>query len=214
MIGLGESFSTPVPLEVNEDFRKAATNVDVGYTGLYEMGLEKSHYNFVLNDLAFFQFSIAQENHVRYAYYPNPFISGNVKSQEKLRQWREMEAAELLDREEVNALIASLTTSTTIPLIRYENAPSQYKMFDHPCSHFHIGLHSENRWAVSRLLTPFAFTLWIVKQYYRNNWRTNSDVMHEHGNPFETSLIDERSECRVLGQELFSQSEATSIHLG
>lgn len=128
--------------------------------------------------------------------------------------WRDMQAAEMLDREEINALIASLTTSSTIPLIRYENAPSQYRVFEHPCSHFHIGLHSENRWAVSRVLTPLAFTLWIVKQYYRDSWLSQADVMHELGNPLEKRLIEERMECRVLGDDLFSVTEGTSIHIG
>ena len=167
----------------------------------------------MLKDLAFFQFSYSEDDHVRYAFYPNPFISGNAQAQTKLRGWRELEDAGMLDSEEVAALISNLTTSATIPLIRYENAPSQYKPFIHPCSHFHIGLHSENRWPSSRVLTPLAFTLWIVKQYYGSFWGLGSDALHELGNPFEEKLINEKAICRILGADFFNAKEGRSTHL-
>jgi hypothetical protein len=210
---LGEAFVTPTPLTVIQEFRKVALNVKSLYTDVYESGLALSHYNILLFDLAFFQFGWSGENEVRYAYYPNPFISGNKEAQVKLQNWREAQSADILSEEDVSALIASLTTSGTVPLIRYENSPSQYRSLRHPCSHMHIGLHSENRWPLARVLTPLAFSMWIVKQYYTDSWSVYDDETHPIGNRLEQDLIDEQAKCRILGEELFGPSEVRSLHI-
>ena len=211
-LDLGEAFITPTPLAVIQDFRKVALDAKSLYTDVYESGLALSHYNILLFDLAFFQFGWSGENEVRYAYYPNPFISGNKEAQVKLQNWREAQLAEILSEEDVSALIASLTTSGTVPLIRYENSPSQYRPFRHPCSHMHIGLHSDNRWPLARVLTPLAFSMWIVKQYYTDSWSVYDDETHPIGNRLEQDLIDEQANCRILGEELFGPSEVRSLH--
>ena len=211
-LGIGEAFITPSPLAVSQDFRKIALSIKSLYSDVYEAGLAHSHYNILLFDLAFFQFSWAGDGEVRYAYYPNPFISGNKEAQVKLQNWREAQVAEILSEEDVSALIAALTTSGTVPLVRYENSPSQYRLFRHPCSHLHIGLHSENRWPLSRVLTPLAFSMWIVKQYYSESWSLYDDDNHPTGNQLEQDLIDEQANCRILGNELFTPAEAQSLH--
>jgi hypothetical protein len=99
--------------------------------------------------------------------------------------------------------------------VRYENAPSQYKCLHHPCSHFHIGFHAESRWPISRVLTPESFTMLIAKLYYSLQWQklgvdANDKVT---GSSFESMLIAEKANCRIIGNELFgSNTEARSFH--
>ena len=84
----------------------------------------------------------------------------------------------------------------------------------HPCSHFHLGHHSENRWAINRVLTPLAFTLLVLKQYYSEEWEVLGDnAQVEFGNIFEGELIQERTNCRAIGDDLFTANEGRSFHL-
>lgn len=126
-------------------------------------GLSLSHYNILLTDYSYFQFSWDRENYVRYAYYPNPFISGKDNELESFRRLQELVESGLLQHEEYLTILSERSAMSGIPMLRYENAPDQRKKFAHPCSHFHIGFHSENRWPVRRILTPYAFHYWYSK---------------------------------------------------
>ncbi len=152
---LGETISTPVPLQVNEEFRNIVLDGSRGYLEIFMAGLKLSHYNFLLVDYSFFQFSWSSPNHVRYAYYPNPFASSDVDNgAAQIKRWQELVSAGLITHEEYLSILRDAKADFRIPLFRYENAPDQHRGLMHPCSHFHIGLHSENRWPLNRVLTP------------------------------------------------------------
>jgi hypothetical protein len=206
--GLAETFSNPAPLPVSEEFRKLVLS-DASYITVYLAGLRLSHYNFLLADYSYFQFSVSNDDHVRYAYLPNPFAH-NIAD---FKRRQELVDAGMVTQEEYLGMLADTRGDYRIPIIRYENAPDQHKGLNHPCSHFHIGHHSENRWPIRRLLTPFAFVLLIIKQYYGDAWReTGDDESDAFGNKFENDLVRERSVCRVIGTELFTEAEERSFH--
>lgn len=206
-IGLSETFSNPAPLLVSEEFRKLVLS-DCDYITVYLAGLRLSHYNFLLADYSYFQFSISKDDHVRYAYYPNPFAH-NIAD---FKRRQELVGAGMVTQEEYLGMLADTRGDYRVPIIRYENAPDQHTGLNHPCSHFHIGHHSENRWPIRRLLTPFAFVMLIIKQYYGEAWRAAGDDEGDaFGNKFETELVRERSNCRMIDSELFTAFEERSF---
>ncbi len=213
-LGLGETFSSPVPLGVNEEFRDIALNPDSSFVDVYMAGLKLSHYNFLISDYSYFQFSWQKENYVRFAFYPNPFAAGRPEqSLVAFKRQRDLLAAGLITQEEYLSIIRDAQAEIRIPLIRYENAPDQHKSLRHPCSHLHIGFHSDNRWPVNRLLTPLAFTLNVMKQYYGEIWRLiGSDDKAPAECRFEQLLIDEKQNCRIISDEFFMEIEARSFH--
>lgn len=206
--GLSETFSDPAPLDVSAEFRKLVLS-DCDYVTVYLAGLRLSHYNFLLTDYAYFQFSVSHDDHVRYAYYPNPFAH-NIAD---FKRRQELVEAGMVTQEEFLGMLADTRADYRIPIIRYENAPDQHKGLPHPCSHFHIGHHSDNRWPIRRLLTPLAFVLLIIKQYYGELWRDfGDDESNSFGNKFEADLVRERSSCRVIEAEYFTAVEERSFH--
>lgn len=213
-IEIGETISNPSPLEVNEEFRRLVLNHENSYKDVYMAGLRLSHYNFLLSDYSYFQFSWEAENKVRYAFYPNPFIAGgNEDALKKIHRWGELLRAEMITHEDYLALLRDAEADLRVPLIRYENAPDQHRGLSHPCSHFHIGFHSDNRWAFNRLLTPFAFSLYIIKQYYGSLWRDlGIDDADESGSKFERQLINEKTNCRPIHSDLFVEIESRSFY--
>lgn len=212
-LDIGESFGNPGILPMNEIFRDLILSSNAVYTRVYEKGLSLSHYNILLSDYAYFQFSLDRESYVRYAYYPNPFISGTDSEIQKFKGLKEMVEAGMLEHEDYLSLLADKSGMGGIPMLRYENAPDQRKKFQHPCSHFHIGFHSENRWPVRRILTPYAFSLLVFKHYYGMPWheKGSSEDISE-GNLFEQRLVEEKTNCRLVGHELFEEIEERSFY--
>lgn len=211
---IGETISDPSPLAVNDEFRNVSLREDAPYVNVYLCGLRLNHYNFLLKDYSYFQFSWAVEEEVRYAYYPNPFIVGRDAQRGKVARWHELLEADLITFEEYLSIVRESKPDVRIPVIRYENAPSQYISLSHPCSHLHVGHHPENRWAVRRVLTPVAFALWIAKLYYSNEWdsfwKSENDT---RVNKFELALKREKNNCAVVADQLFSKDEIDSFYL-
>ncbi|MGH1558004.1 DUF2290 domain-containing protein [Caulobacter segnis] len=110
-------------------------------------------------------------------------------------------------------LYPEIRVSQHPPLVRYEYAPSQYVELNHPCSHFHFGHHSDNRWAVKRELTPQAFSSLIYRQFYSTNW-VEFGVGDPAGGvtPLDEQFRTERQNSQILGEAHFSAIESQSFH--
>ncbi|MNP42916.1 hypothetical protein D3C76_1367090 [compost metagenome] len=76
-LGISEIFSNPSPLPVNVEFRDLILSNSSTYIEVYNKALALSHYNILLADYSFFQFSIDGDDNVRYAFYPNPYASSS-----------------------------------------------------------------------------------------------------------------------------------------
>ncbi|QVM89727.1 DUF2290 domain-containing protein [Pseudomonas entomophila] len=212
---ISEIFSNPAPLPINHEFRDIILSPQATYIDVYNKALKLSHYNILLSDYSFFQFSIEGENNVRYAFYPNPYVSNGDEYHNWFESRQEMVQAGMLGHEEFLSLLSDKVGIGSVPLLRYENAPAQRTKFHHPCSHFHIGFHSENRWAVRRLLTPSAFALLVYKHYYGANWRTAGDDDDAHvSNSLERILIDEKTRCNIIHDDLFDAIEERTFYFG
>lgn len=210
---LGEAFSNPAPMRPDEEFRSVALDPERHYEELYLCGLRRGQYNFILNDYSYFQFGIEQDDHVRFAYYPNPFYGATPTAVSELVELRQYVTEGVLEYEEYLHKMSELRQGQHPPLIRYENAPNQYLELRHPCSHLHLGHHSDNRWPVQRLLTPVAFALLIFKGFYPRAWvECGKGTLEGENNKLDDALIAERQNCRVLSDEFFSPREQQTPH--
>lgn len=209
---LAESFSTPGILPINEEFRDLSLDVSTKYILLYLAGLRLSHYNILLSDYSFLQYGWGEGNNLRYAFFPNPFATPG-EGILNFKKIRDLFVADLINLEQYHALLNDAQPELRVPLMRYENAPSQWRALRHPCSHFHIGHHSDNRWALRRVLTPLAFTMIIAKQYYRDEWSISDEAKEDNfENSLEGKLISERQNCQIIGDDFFATAEKRSFH--
>jgi hypothetical protein len=213
-LGVEELFACPTSLKASDTFKDAALNSSAHYEEVYLTGLRGSEYNILLADYAFLQFSL-DEGEVRYAYYPNPFLGSSREAIQELHLLREMVDEGAIDYDEYLHAVSEVRFSQHPPLVRYENAPSQYKRLKHPSSHIHFGHHGDNRWPVSRVLTPQAFSLIVYKHFYGEFWSA-ADAMKIHDKELSVDDIysESKSDCRVLPDDLFSTEEARQFHFG
>jgi hypothetical protein len=203
-LGVGETLSTPQPLGVVEELRRAALDPTTSLPQLYIKINDLRQYNFITTDHAVFQFSVNEPN-VRYVYCPNPFINEGTTSIVKLRGLLE---EGLIDEEAYTQVLESKPIDSRAPLIRYEYAPDQYRPVKHPCAHLHIGHHNQGRCPVDRVWTPELFTFFIMKQFYPHAWYEWEGYSEsQYDNLFETRLASERQGCVVLGGDEFTLDE-------
>jgi len=210
---LGETFSNGGSLPVNVDFRDLILNPTTPYEEIFLFALRNSNYNFLLSDHSFFQFTWTAEDDVRYAYYPNPYLGPDASQLMQYKSRLELFAAEMISYDDFLNLLGDTIGQGRIPVIRYENAPCQYKELLHPCSHFHIGLHGDDRWAVRRIITPQAFTLIILKNYYGTLWRASKADDEGKFTALDHELRRARDQSAILDQDYFSKNEETAFHL-
>ena len=103
-LSLGESFSSAAVLPVDEEVRDLALSHETRYSTLFMKGLSKSHYNILLSDFSYFQFGWSAEDHVRYAFCPNPFVT-NFEGVKGFRRLREAVETEAITIEQYHALL-------------------------------------------------------------------------------------------------------------
>ena len=203
--------SSLVPLARDEAFRRLVLEPEASYRAIYLLGLSRAHYNLLLSDYAYLQFSWASPGAWRLAYYPNPWISGVPSAEEALGEWEELEKNGLLANEDVDQLITDLPYLASVPPIRFEYAVDQYREIDHPAAHMHMGQHGENRWPFARLLDPLTFSMVITKLYYPALWNPQSRFVDATvQNCLEAALVEAlRTPGRV---HQFSEAERCTIH--
>ncbi len=230
-LGIGQSVAGFHPLGVNDEFRDIALDAGGSYTEVYVAGCRLRHYNFILNDFSYFQFSIFGED-LRYAYYPNPYLQfggitqsdsnflGEASDEIKFNDLNQPDGSEMghglelasevskgnISVEDYLDLVGEAKHRVDMPAIRFEHSVTQYREVRHPCAHFHIGHLPQSRWAVARKITPFAFSLLVLKYYYPQCWRGGDDDACL-SNEFDRLLAEEKQKCKRLGDQYFTEGE-------
>lgn len=216
--GLREATVCEVSLPASSKFNGLCLT-SKNYPAIYDLGLSLSHYNVLLKDFSYFQFSYVDPDEYALAYYPNPRLSG---SQEAVDQYKELERERdegSLTDEEFSELASEIPARTYIPRVRFEYSASQYRNVRHPAAHFHVGMSGEDRWPSSRKLSPSTFTLLMVRLYMPDAWWTRSRFsrsVDEQALYLETcidkKLVDALQTDGSSG--MFSNDEQMTFHFG
>ncbi|MER1920507.1 DUF2290 domain-containing protein [Proteus mirabilis] len=207
----GASSSLSTPAEVISKTRKATS-----YKEVYDTLALSQSFNLMMKDKSFFQFTETEPNkEVRLAYYPNPYQFSEYMFEKR-------EALDLLHNKEITdieyeQLMSEADFTSDIPVIRYDLSFKQHCNLYHPTAHFHIGFHAENRWPVGRLLTPKAFFLKTLYNYYSEKWREQEATDGSTVTNILDSLYrsDLRNECPLvsdLDPKKFERIEEERLH--
>ncbi|CAN5118074.1 DUF2290 domain-containing protein [soil metagenome] len=211
---VGLVFSNPAPLVASDLFKAIALSDVATYEEIYLTGLREGQYNIALFDYSFVQFGGADENSLRYAYYPNPFLGSSTDAVSELAELRTYVEDGTILVEDFLHLVADLRSSQHPPLLRYENSFDQYIDLQHPCSHLHFGHHAENRWPLQRIVSPQAFTLLVIKQFYPRFWEDCGMMkVGQDDRTFDELMVLERQDSRVLPDEFFSEVATRQFYI-
>lgn len=173
------------------EFNKTALT-EKSYTTIYEAGLSLSHFNFVLKDYSYFQFSHKSPVEWALAFYPNPRVTGNPQALSDLMELRHaLEAGEISD-EDYASLAHEFPAEASVPRVRFEYSKQQHKPVKHPFAHFHIGMAGDDRWCSARKISPTTFSMLMTRMYFPDAWWERSRFRLE---PNEQVLPENIENC-------------------
>ena len=206
-----QDFPHHTSLQASYAFNKISLSRESDYQTIYKTGLREKHYNFLLSDFSYFQFSLLSERRssVRLSFYPCPF-----NAIEDLR--RTSPAIGEDDPESLDRAMEEATVFIDKPPIRYDFDPSAYVPSEHPAGHFHIGAHADNRWPARKIILPSVFSLLIAKHYYAEQWEskaTSKLTANGYKNEHDQKLAEQLKICTSLDHDLFDNSEGLLLHL-
>lgn len=178
------------------------------YDIVYKTAMKNRDYDFVLFDGSFLQFSVTNSDSgldngiIRYAYFPNPrkhqtygeFLMDNDTTYE--------EAGDLF-AEEYEQYVSEARLKNIVTPIRYDYDFGAYqKDSHHPVSHLHIGSEENVRIPISKILTPQAFMLLVIRNMYYDHWK--KALLDDTFLPIVERV---KQQCPDLGQDKFTEFE-------
>lgn len=138
------------------------------YAEGWRLSIRNRWYNFRLEDSSVLQFRITP--YPSYTYLQCPASIATFE-QYALRyygtDWKHFYSDIL---EEYEQLIDSVPLDKPVTPIRYDYDTECYKPGIHPAAHMHLGLDNDIRILLEKQLTPLSFSMFIIRQFYPNEW--------------------------------------------
>ncbi|OEE76718.1 DUF2290 domain-containing protein [Vibrio genomosp. F6] len=221
-LGISPTVITPTSLKVNDKFNHVALSSTATHESIYFAGLDYSHYNFILSDYSYFQFSYVQifnndlledKFELRLAFYPNPINTADDGLPEstvnQLLAFNEMFLDDDWTFEEYSQALCELQVNVTVPIIRYDMSEDQFQRINHPKAHMHIGVNNTSRIATEKIFTPELFTAFILSNFYRDQWESVSGDSFQ----LEQSYQRIKNNCSSLSSTHYCGLQSSIINI-
>lgn len=148
------------------------------YIFVYKKSVELSSYDFQLWDRSLVQFRYEGNSplNLSYVYYECPFkimskeefiVSLNFEPQDLDEHANEVDAW----YEEYLETVTDQEQKKLITYIRYDYDETTYNRGVHPVSHLHIGYNTEIRIGSTKILSPIAFIMFLIRNCYPEAWK-------------------------------------------
>ena len=118
-LGLLRTVSNLSSLPVSDDFNRILLFPESLYEDIYLTGSRLSHFNFMIKDFSYYQFSHNSRDSWRLAFFPNPWAAGANNIEEKIEEWEALQETGDLTDEAGMQLIDELPRPRNIPPIRF-----------------------------------------------------------------------------------------------
>lgn len=199
--------------EPSEETKKAGHGED--YYALYRSVEKNYDYEFCLTDGSYLQLAFLKSG-LRYAFLESitefmtfdEYLLEEGVTKEQVVNMEESEYS--LYRECYDAEIDSLKQKIHPLYIRYDytNITEEHIPNVHSSSHFHFGWHNMSRIPCSKILTPEAFTCFVLKMYSPSKWREFLE-----GELISDTDYDFKRYIEELPSNLWEQKEERDIYM-
>lgn len=189
----------------SEEFNKAAMSSE--YKCVFQTALDNRDYHILLLDDSFFQFQYGTKNGevmLTYTYYQNPrsWISYDDFLIEVLEDFSNGDVS----RELYEDYLDDQAFGNTYITMRYEYKPCDYNEFIHAASHIHIGFNNNIRIPFDKIITPYMFTIFVIKHIYYKLWMEKIDVM-------KSSIDREKVSCNNILPKYWTDLEKKELFI-
>ena len=147
-------------------------NGNTDFVSVFKSILENNDFHFLLFDQSIIQIE-KKENKLRYTFYGVPFLFSTYEDY-LLGQGHKFSEVVYGHQEEYNQKLYESEIKKYPIYLRYDYSEEEYKEYCHGVSHLHIGLYNDQRVTSCLTLTPLAFLMLILKNFYYNVHGSNS----------------------------------------
>ena len=193
---------------ISEEFRAVMFEDD--YERIYRTGLQHGDYFCILTDDSYLRFNAQTvSNHIKlsYQYCPNPRSYKTYPEFLKEMGLEEFQNTDIA-MEDYDQYVSEAKLNSKILPIRYDYDELSHRVPDHATSHIHFGFFEHVRIPVSKMLTPQAFVILIIKIFYFRTWQLCQD-----NEKYMNIEVNHKNRCSLRESELFDKKEKIHFFL-
>lgn len=176
------------------------------YRQTFLVASEHMDYDISLEDGSFFQFTAINENEIHYSFFHR--IENILSYEQYVEEYLTEENIETIEQEYAWYLSTDKDRVNSCP-IRFDVSKSEYSMGTHAYAHMHIGINTDIRIPVDKIIKPLAFVDFIIKHMYKNYW----DRAYLNDSKFKQKVDELKKESETIEIDLFTDTEKRLIYI-
>lgn len=153
------------------DYPVAAEVRPLPYLEQWRVLTERGWYSYKMEDHSLFIF-IESGDSPSFSYLPCPLIVESLREFSKNSGVFGAEVYSAANQANYELYLGTASLKEHVVPVRFDLDLRGYDERCHPLGHLHFGHNAETRIGTGREWSPLAFGLFILRQYYPENWRT------------------------------------------
>ncbi|MDR6195894.1 DUF2290 domain-containing protein [Siphonobacter sp. SORGH_AS_0500] len=202
--------------DVSPEFKRISQKRDYFLT--YKTAIKNFDYDFLLEDQSIFQFSYTCVEgaifNFRYAFFQNPqeYVSYQdfLLSHDLINDFQTVEDVGAMFYSEYEQFLTEQQINTSSTSIRYDLDFKNYSPLIHSTSHIHIGNYNDIRIPCDKIITPYKFTLFVLKHCYYYKWK---ELISQDGMLSKIGLDTAKNSCTKLQERNWSSDEKYELFI-
>lgn len=180
---------------------------DGDYKKTFIVASENRDFDIMLEDGSLFQFTSRNENDIHYSFLHR--IEKNMSFEEFYDTYATDDNIDTIEQDYEFYLAGDKETLYTCP-IRYDVAETEYTEMYHAYAHLHIGIETDIRIPVDKVLSPMHFVDFVIKHMYKTKW----DSAYAKNEKFKAIVDCLKSQAEKITDEHFTSAEQNLLYIG
>ena len=180
---------------------------DGDYKKTFIVASENRDFDIMLEDGSLFQFTSRNENDIHYSFLHR--IEKNMSFEEFYDAYATDDNIDTIEQDYEFYLAGDKETLYTCP-IRYDVAETEYTEMYHAYAHLHIGIETDIRIPVDKVLSPMHFVDFVIKHMYKTKW----DSAYAKNEKFKAIVDCLKSQAEKITDEHFTSAEQNLLYIG
>lgn len=179
---------------------------DGDYRKTFITASENRDFDIKLEDGSLFQFTSRNENDIHYSFLHR--IERIMTFEEFYDTYATEENCDTIEIEYEHYSVTDKDVLYTCP-IRYDVSASEYTEMYHAFAHLHVGVETDIRIPVDKILSPLHFVDFIIKHMYKAKW----DEAYTNNDKFKELVERLKSQAEEINEDHFTPKERKLFYI-
>ena len=176
------------------------------YKAKFLTALHNSDYDIILEDDSFFQFTSESPKDIHYSFFHR--IEQTLSYSEFEEKYLTEDNIDTIAQEYEMYLTTDKPQTYPCP-IRYDVADREYKEGLHAYEDIHIGVETEVRISMDKIIKPLGFVDFVIKHMYKQKW----DQAYINNEKFRTLVKKIKNQAKQLKDCNFTSDEKHQLYI-